>query len=55
MQASDRTFVNLLLLLALPVVRCAHDAAIRQMGDHLYDQFYHQGAFQRRETVAGKP
>lgn len=49
-QASDRTVVDLLFLLTLPFRNCGHNATVRLMGDHLYEQFYRQGAFQRPEA-----
>jgi hypothetical protein len=54
-QASDRSVVDLLFLLTLPFMHRGHDATVRQMGDHLYAQFYRQGAFQRPETTPETP
>jgi hypothetical protein len=44
-QESDKTWVELLLIFALPVAHRGHTETVRNMGDHLYEQFHRQGAF----------
>ena len=44
-QGEDKTYVETLLLLALPFAHRGHRATAQRMGDHLYEQFHRQGAF----------
>lgn len=46
-QESDETIFELFLLFALPIGQRGHQDTVQRMGDHLYDQLYRQGAFQR--------
>ena len=46
-QETDTTYVELFLLLALPVSQRGHKDTVQRMGDHLYEQLYRHGAFQR--------
>jgi len=44
-KASDKTWVEPLLVLALPWAGCGHLETMGRVGDSLYDQFSRQGAF----------
>jgi len=46
-QESDETILELFLLLTLPIAQRGHQDTVQRIGDHLYDQLYRQGAFQR--------
>lgn len=54
-QESNKTYVELFLLFALPVGQRGQKQMIERMGDHLYDQLYRQGAFQRTPEAAASP
>jgi hypothetical protein len=49
-QAHDETYVELLLLFALPVAHRGHDATMQSAADRLYEEFARQGAFQESPT-----
>jgi len=54
-KASDKTWVEPLLVLALPWAPCGHLDTMWRVGDSLYDQFARQGAFAsaaERKTAA---
>lgn len=51
-QESDKAWVQLFLLFALPVGQRGHEQTVQSMGDHLYQQLSRQGAFQ---PAAGPP
>lgn len=44
-QASEKTWVEGLLVLTLPIAARGHRTAMQRVGDSLYDQFYREGAF----------
>lgn len=54
-QESDRSQVEIFLLLTLPLAWRGHDTTVRAMGDHLYDQLRRQGAFQREASPSPRP
>ncbi len=51
-QESNKTYSELFLLFALPWARRGQQEMMARMGDHLYDQLYRQGAFQRSPEIA---
>lgn len=55
LQTSEKTWVDLLLVLALPWAQRGHLATVDRMGEHLYDQLQRQGAFQGRCEAAPFP
>jgi hypothetical protein len=46
-QETDQTQVQLFLLFTFPLAKRGHRDTMQRVGDHLYDQFYRQGAFQK--------
>jgi hypothetical protein len=49
-QASDKTWVDGLLILAMPFADRGHLETMQRVGDDLYDQFRRQGAFTSRSA-----
>ena len=45
-EESNKIYVELFLLFALPFTAGNEQALFERIGDHLYDQLYRQGAFQ---------
>jgi len=54
-QESNKTYVELFLLVTLPFAARNQNAMLARMGDHLYDQLYRQGAFRRTAAAAALP
>lgn len=55
-QESDKAYVELFLLFALPVAQRGHQDTVQRMGDHLFEQLYRQGAFRDAgEAPVGSP
>jgi hypothetical protein len=54
-QESNKTYVELFLVLALPFGQRGQKETIQRMSDHLYDQLYRQGAFQHAAAPAAGP
>jgi hypothetical protein len=54
-QGTDKTQVEIFLLVTLPIAQRGHDTTVQRMGAHLYDQLYRQGAFQRADEVPANP
>jgi hypothetical protein len=44
-QATEKTWVDLLLVLALPFAQRGHRATVERLGEHLYEELQSQGAF----------
>ena len=54
-QESNKTYVELFLLFALPVAQRGQTQMMERMGDHLYEQLYRQGAFQYSADTPASP
>jgi hypothetical protein len=54
-QESNKTYVELFLLFALPVAQRGQTQMMERMGDHLYEQLYRQGAFQYPADTPASP
>ena len=50
-EESNKAYVELFLLFALPFAANNESAMFERIGDHLYDQLYRQGAFQPVSSV----
>jgi hypothetical protein len=53
----DESQVELFLLVTFPLARRGHHTTMQRVGDHLYDQFYRLGAFQKPSAAppVGEP
>jgi len=54
-QGQDKAWVQLFLLLALPVANNGHKKTVSRMADHLYQQLRDQGAFQSVAPAPAEP
>ena len=54
-QGQDKAWVQLFLLLALPVANRGHEETVGRMAEHLYQQLRDQGAFQPAAPAPAEP
>ena len=54
-EESNKTYVELFLVLALPFGQRGQNETMQRIGDHLYEQFRGQGAFQQAVAPAATP
>ena len=51
LQESNKIYIELFLLFALPFSGNGQENMMERIGDHLYEQFYKQGAFQQPSPI----